>query len=431
MIVDPLLALDRTVCLIQDYVDADAQSIVARLTATRVRILADDETLSTNTGRAAVVAVFESVARLGVQIILDVPPATQIDLPPGYLQVDVRSALTERASQLVTRVTDTGTPDLCINLARRVKRHDISLGGGDTDVRLRIGQWAGGWHGTLPLGAGLAGTAAGAEVTRLVIRCLLGESQSRERFWLEHRPFDLSLPPVALPSHLDLGTVDFVSSGAITQAVLLLLFLLPGVSLTGRVFDDDAGQQDNLNRYFLLTASGLGVPKARQLASLSTDLVRLEPHLLRVTNSDSIAHLRPLADTVCVGVDSVEARWDVQRLATGWVGVGATTHSLAMASEHRPGEPCSACVHPVTEPPLPRLPTISFVSLMAGTLLAHRLLASRGHPGPWQLTALNLFNLAGRTPLVIDRMAINPSCPLGCGIPSVTAATRRRRPRRR
>jgi hypothetical protein len=123
-----------------------------------------------------------------------------------------------------------------------------------------------------------------------------------------------------------------------------------------------------------------------------------------------------LGDRVVVGVDSVEARWNVQRLSTGWVGVGATSHALAMVSQHWPDTPCSGCVHPVPSPLATRLPTISFVSLIAGALLAYRLVQSA--VAPVRVTevdyVLDALRLASAEPFLTERPHAVEHCPVGC-----------------
>jgi hypothetical protein len=306
--------------------------------------------------------------------------------------------------------------ELRLTLAKRANRDELALGGNGTAAALAIGESAGGWSGDLPFGGGLAGAAAGAEVARFIVRKLLNEGAPVNPIRLDQRPLMISLPPLRVPPRIDLGSVDFISAGAVTHAVLFLLHLLPNVRLEGRVFDDDVAHADNLNRYLLLTSDLLEQPKVTLIETLNTDRITLRGIDQRLEGTRSLGSKSPLGDRVCVGVDSVEGRWVAQELAPEWVGVGATSHAHAIASEHWPCQACAACIHPTTEELDGRLPTISFVSLLAGAALTHRLVASRTRPSKSTngTSFLNAFNLASRDAVIDEQFAPNPNCPRHC-----------------
>lgn len=412
MTVDPHLALDRTVALLQDYVESPDADIVNALTTFRVALAADEQTLATASGRAALLTTFDCVARLGVQLVLEIPQIT-IPLPPGFMDSDAQTALLERSGRLITQATSDGDADLRLVLGGEIESGAIALGGTNTAGRLRIGEPAGGWEGELPLGAALAAAAAGAEVARAVITRLLNGKKARTPLSIAHQPVDLSLPPLAVEGDLDLGQVDFVSAGAITNAVLFLLFQIDRARLQGRVFDDDTAHVDNLNRYFLLTASDLEQPKVQHLESLNTQDIVLEGVERRI-DDDPGRDVNTLADTVCTGVDWVEGRWAAQAISPDWHGVGATSHTYAAASEHWPRQACAACIHPVRGEHLQRMPTISFVSLLAGTLMTHRLIQHLVAPiGVSERTeVLDALNLSSTHTVISDRPSPNPACRL-------------------
>lgn len=416
MTVEAAEALDRTIVLMQDYVAASEQDVADLLTRFRVRLSADEQTLAQAAGRTALFATFECAARLGVRLMLDVPPTT-VPLPPGYRGANALDALLDRSRSLITPAETAGGADrethLHIDLGRTaIAPNVISLGGSNTEARVRIGSSAGGWTGELPFGAGLAAAAGAAEITRAAIAGLLGGEEPRTSVGLEHRPVDLALPPLTSPRNLDLGSVDFVSAGAITNAVLFLLYQIAGIRMDGRVLDDDVAKPDNLNRYLLLTTEHLGLPKVQYLEEL------LPSHLrgvrLRVENEASLGGEAPLAAVVCTGVDWVEGRWAVQQLAPHWHGVGATSHTYASVSEHWPGQTCAACIHPEAGDHLERMPTISFVSLLAGTHLAYRLvrqaIAATGQSDRTQV--LDALNLSSADAVIEDHPALNPKCRL-------------------
>jgi hypothetical protein len=427
-VIDPHVALDRTVLVLQDYVDASADEIVSTLSSLRVRISADAATLAEPTARAALVATFESVVRLGVEVVLDLPREIQSPHIPPLRDDCLFMALDCLASDLIRPLGGDGACDLRITLNKAAAPDELSVGGSDFCARLCVGRGAGGWNGEFPFGAMLAGAAAGAEVARLAVRKLMSPGvRPRNPIVLEHRDLSIALPPFAYNAEagIVLGDVDFVSAGAVTQAALFTLAHVPNLKLQGRVFDDDVAAEDNINRYFLLDARGLGLPKVDQLAQIRWPAFELMGVPARVGESDDRV-AQPLGALVCVGVDSVEARWAIQRLAPGWIAVGATTHALAMASEHLPETACGGCVHSESEALAERLPTISFVSLLAGALLAFRLVRHAIAPisGAEVAIVLDAFNLAAAQPFVIERVTAVPHCPVGCA-PSKRERVRR------
>lgn len=121
-----------------------------------------------------------------------------------------------------------------------------------------------------------------------------------------------------------------------------------------------------------------------------------------------------LAERVLVGVDDISARHDVQRAATGWLHVGGTTHFEVMSSVHQPDAPCVGCLHPPARfAQIGEIPTISFVSELAGTLQAYSLLASTAGvavPG-FYCWANNVGGASGVVPFVPHA---NPRCALRC-----------------
>ena len=62
-----------------------------------------------------------------------------------------------------------------------------------------------------------------------------------------------------------------------------------------------------------------------------------------------------------------------------WLGIGATSHFLALVTEHRRGA-CAGCAHPSHGEDIAVIPTISIVSFWAGFLLTLRLMAFAAHP---------------------------------------------------
>jgi hypothetical protein len=115
-----------------------------------------------------------------------------------------------------------------------------------------------------------------------------------------------------------------------------------------------------------------------------------------------------------VGVDHIPSRWFAQETGPEWLGVAGTSHLDVIASEHRAGMPCAGCMHPTDEEVEGPLPTISFVSALAGLLLCHRFLAAAvGMPAapPTYAWGLALHEPRGVTGI---GLRADPRCPVGC-----------------
>lgn len=233
------------------------------------------------------------------------------------------------------------------------------------------------WAGNTPYGAIGAAAAGAAEVMRAAIpglADLLNQSMPTDITW-KPRPFipvHLAVPG-AVPS-TGLGCIDAVSAGAITHAALYTLLRIPGFDAELRTIDRDELGRSNTNRYALARAADLGRAKVAQLADFATDAIRITGARIRL-DEDTLTVIGELAPRVVVGVDDIPTRWFVQRQRPGWLGVGGTSHGFVVVSDHLPGHPCAGCVHPIDDDnPLEEIPTIGFVSLWAGLLLAATLL---------------------------------------------------------
>jgi hypothetical protein len=236
------------------------------------------------------------------------------------------------------------------------------------------------------------------------------------------REVELQLPTLSVPAVFDLGVIDFISAGAITNACLYVLLRVPGLAGNVRVIDADSGEVSNLNRYALLRRSLLGRAKVGVLAGYSSTTLSIKPLALRLDASTK-SEVGALAPSVVCGVDDIPSRWLVQKMEPRWLCVGGTSHFTTLVSEHAVGMPCAGCLHPEDdfEAP-PELPTISFASLLAGTLQAHRLLAHASGEMLRDPVLGASFNL--RAPYALDEigMAARADCPVGCASSQAMAA---------
>lgn len=185
----------------------------------------------------------------------------------------------------------------------------------------------------------------------------------------ELRPVSLRIAEPG--AHTTIEQLDVISGGAITHGMLFALLRFPGLDADARVFDDDAFDWPNLNRYLLGRQSSQGENKADLLTAFSLPGLRISAVPSRF--DDEVAATIALADTMAVGVDDIWSRWRVQRVAPGHVVVGATSHFEVVVSEHPPAAACARCLYPDGEDDGRPIPTVSFVSAFAGILQAYRL----------------------------------------------------------
>jgi len=429
-----LAALDRTVRLLGGdlFPHLFPRVLAAELAATKVLITAARAELNSLAAQHAVVTSFVCLAELGFEIYLVMPDAELLAPQPPLRGTRLRSGLLDLGNDLIApaRLHRGERVDAAVALGRT----EISgLAASVPVMRILGDDWRGavavdsdpreGFGGHLPFGAALAAVAVGAEVTRITCARI-----ARERGLRVAAEFDLGgphecelrLPDLALVLGIELADFDVVSAGAITHACFFNLFRIQGVRGSARIFDSDRSEETNLNRYALERRSTLGQAKVRTLADLASDELGVEPVERRL--DEGLATRARLRNHVLVGVDHIPSRWTVQRHSPGWICVAGTSHFTAMVSEHEPGTPCAACLHPRDDPNAPmRLPTISFVSLLAGTLQAHRLLAhALGFPPTPPLLAAG-FNLSSPNAFAEIGLAANPNCPVRCPVSTCAA----------
>lgn len=418
-------ALSRTSLLVQRdlFPSLSDDDIVHGLTRTAVEIVADASNLATPAGQAAAVAAAIAIAQCGATVRLDMPDVPLRGFQPPLVDRGdgLATSLAAHISRLPqARHSPLSTTHLVVLGDSPLPRGTgagvpvLRIAGTDFTAELRAGaEPLNRWSGTHPFGAALAAAAVSAELFRWAMRSL-GEAH-RVAPLPEHRlapsaRVSLVLPPVPVDSDLA-AEIDVVSAGAITNAALFALQREPHLHPRVRVFDDDVVQISNLNRYPLLNLGDLGAEKVRALAESAPGHWDIQPVSARLDGT-SVCRSLPLAPHVIVGADDIPTRWFAQRHAPGWLAVAGTSHFETVVSEHLPNGPCAGCMHPRDEPDEGPLPTIAFVSLFAGTLLAHRLLRhlATGQTGPplvsWPLA------LDGAHGMLALRQPFRADCPV-------------------
>jgi hypothetical protein len=376
-------ALSRTVLLCRDYVidELTDEDICRALNSMRVLCVADLRNLSSRSGQAALMTLVSLVSRMGMQVELRVPDVQLLLAQPAMLGASISDALITYSGRLMPgaliRCDSRSTPDVAFVLGdTRVDRECgpyWRLSGSEWSGSLAIAKTGGGWSADWTVGAMTSAALAANEAFKFVMRRLPIRHKEESIFFEASECCDFTFGPAALPPNgVDLGHVDVISVGAISQAALYALLNLPDVKMAGRIYDDDATSISNLNRNMLTLTSDVGTSKVVSVTERCGTQLRLEPVAARF--SENGIDQKQLAPRVLVGVDDIPSRWIVQRHAPRWVGLSGTSHFSLSSSAHGVGEPCCGCLHPVDDTRGGDLiPTISFVSFWAGLAMAVRL----------------------------------------------------------
>ena len=400
-------ALSRTTRLInQQYFDGDADegAIATGLGATTVRLLGDADNLSSRSGQAAFVSAFQLIARMGIGIELQAPEVPLVaEVAPLRLST-LRAALLDLGSDLVP-----GTV-----VREQAEAAQVTFAFGDTPCaegspifvtatdlgclltkqeteRVRM-------DGDFPLG-GLVAAAAAAAIAITEALPQIEQAAGMERAGRRHPspgpPVQIDLAelfPALQARATELGRVDAISAGAVTNALVAVLSWLPDVSAMVRAIDDDDVELHNLNRCLQFRTGDIRKPKVDALRDSSSGLMAIDGIEARLT-PESLAGIAPLAERVVAGVDNSKARWFTQEQLPPHLYIGATSNQEAVLTSHHPGEPCAGCAHPDPLPEGEMVPTISFVSFWAGLLQACALLLEAERAQPAQRVTVYPFAL--------------------------------------
>jgi ThiF family len=414
--------LNRTILLCRDYVSdelSDAE-ICEHFQSLRVLCISDQRNLSSHSGQTALGTLVFLLSRMGMQVVLKIPEgpiiSPQAPLPDSSSLRDALLASSERlVSGATVRMGSASHADLVFALG------DTHIGDAAVPCwRLCGDDWCGSlaiegvstahtWNADWPVGAMVSAAQAASEAFKFVMRQLRFRNETDRVFFELSGSCIWNFGPVQLlDQDLDLGNVDIISAGAISQAALHVLTRLPKVRMHGRIFDDDLTAASNLNRNMLSLKSDVGAAKVHVAAQRCGPNLLLEPIVGRYPGEN--LNNGNLAARVLVGVDDIPSRWKVQRFAPGWLAVSGTSHFNVSSSAHAIGEACSGCLHPVDDPGVNPIPTISFVSFWAGLTMVVRLIREAlGRPYPPNQQHLWL------TPLRMDL----PHAAIWSGVPAI------------
>lgn len=421
--------LDRTILLCRDYcsdIVSDAQ-ICQSFQSVRVLCVADKLNLSSHSGQTCLTTTVALLSRMGMQVTLAIPETSMIQHQLPFVGPLLRSSLLASSNRLIAGAT--------VQQDDSRYKADLIFVLGDSAIencssptwRLGGQEWRGcitqetthspAWTSKWPIGAMVSAALAAGEAFKYAMRCLPLRNHEDYIFFEPSPACNWDFGSIGIrEGELDLGEVDIISAGAITQATLYALLRVPALRMRGRIFDDDVTATTNLNRNMLSIVSDVGSEKALLVASRCSPNFEFTAEHQRFSIEES--RVQELAPCVLVGVDDIPSRWQVQRRASGVLIVSGTSHFSISSSCHIPDAPCCGCQHPVDDLGGPMaIATISFVSFWAGLAMAVRLLRhSLGAPYPLGQQHLWL------TPLRMDQrhaalwspVVPIPNCPVGC-----------------
>jgi hypothetical protein len=425
--------LSRMVLLCRDYVpDFFTDETVCRsFQSVRVLCCSDLANVSSHSGQTALVTLVSLLLRMGMQVDLAIPDVTVLGAQPPLSGTSLREALVALSGCLIDRATvhcgRYDTPDLIFAIgSTRIESAEClcwHLCGDDwagklasCDVENGYEGWRTGW----PIGAMASALLAANEAFKFVMRRLPLRSLADEVFFVPSQSAKFSFGAIPSSGHrnggINLGGVDLISAGAISQAAIFALLRVPNISMSGRIFDDDETDLTNLNRNMLSLASDVGSAKVDVVAKRCATGVQL--HAVRSRFTEETRKAGAFAPRVLVGVDDIPSRWVAQKLMPQWLAVSGTSHFSVSSSEHRPGQPCCGCLHPVDDFAGPNpIPTVSFVSFWAGLAMAVRLLRDvSGHPysDRQQQLWVTPLRMDLRYAALWSPVAPDQRCPVGC-----------------
>jgi hypothetical protein len=421
--------LNRTLLLCRDHVidGLGDEEICQSFQSRKVLCVSDRRNLASYSGQTTLFTLVSLLSRMGMQIGLAIPDVGMVSSQPPLSGSSVRESLVSSSECLVSGATvccdSTFAPEIVFVLGdTNIKRTNVScwrLSGSDwwgalaMEGTADIDAWTAQW----PVGSMISAALAANEAFKFVMRRLPLRGQADRIFFEGSRSCSWDFGAVHVSAEgVDLGELDLISAGAISQATLYALMRIPNVRMSGRIFDDDLTDASNLNRNMLSLVADIGSPKVQVVAQHCGGKLEIEPVAVRFSGNG--CQIGELAPRVLVGVDDIPSRWEVQRHAPGWVAVSGTSHFSISSSAHAPGEPCCGCLHPVDDPAGANpIPTISFVSFWAGLVMAVRLIRDAlGSPYPPDQQHLWL------TPLRMDQrhsamwlpVAPRRDCPVPC-----------------
>lgn len=220
-----------------------------------------------------------------------------------------------------------------------------------------------------------------------------------------------------------LRPIHLISMGAINSALLYTLCSFPRFQCKAFIVEPQTAEVSNLNRYLLLTArdaiQGASKCSVAQKVAQQHLAVKVYPK----SYEDYKSRLQSPIDVALVGVDTDESRWHVQDNLPRVLLCGGTEVYQVRVSQHvnPAGQACLGCVYPKRDmPPLPAqpepVPSISFVSALAGILMAGELIKENSEElQPYALDICLDLDILRMPHFRVTKPQKSEQCGCGCG----------------
>jgi molybdopterin/thiamine biosynthesis adenylyltransferase/proteasome lid subunit RPN8/RPN11 len=377
---------NRTKLLIR-HLNFSTRGIFSKLKQRRVAVIVDEELLFTHRGQHMLSTSINLLARCCINIDVFLPEnnvTPLIDTP--FLHTDLSNDLVKLSLRinpnLLFRVNP--TPHTKYDAALIIGKNSPI----ETDHNIFID--ALGWLSYVgmeepkcfsgdsknPIGPLISASRGSAEIFKVLLNKIMGSQYKPSSptifSALNYKINQTSWDNPPLPK-ISLNDVLLVGAGAIGNCVAYSLASLPNVSGKLTVIDPERIDATNLNRYALATITELKMYKVNVIKEKLQQKFDVKPFL---GTYQKYPH-RHKHDLVVITVDNVKTRWDVQLDFPRVILNGGMYADSFTISRHDDflNKPCLGCLYPTSiEMGSMKYPTISFVPMFAGALLAGEIL---------------------------------------------------------
>jgi hypothetical protein len=413
MVSDRREALTRTLDLLAELIGADRRDAIDRaLETARIRLVVTGADLADARTQAAVYVLVSLLVRSGVSPETDLPTVPRRADLPGLDDKDFARALAAAVPRMFPGArlnVPTDRPDIAIVVgsAPAPPCHEVvRLSAYGPRAWVNRGQQSVGcWAPSDSLAALASAGLAAEESLKDVLRTI-----TTEHIEVLDPLEPIFEVPFSVEDIVDLGRLIVISAGAITQQFLLTLAACTGVSADLVLFDRDTTALSNANRCPYVMVDELGRPKVEVIGLQLPSRLSVTPiseHL-----DDSTRAVVPAGAAIIVGADDIGARHLAQGLDPAWLIIGATSHFLALITEHPADEACAGCAHRDLGDDIAVVPTWSIVSFWAGYLVALRVIArASGAPYPPTRRVTNFYPLRPES-ISEHGLVFNRHCPV-------------------
>lgn len=413
---NPLDLHSRSVLFAQHACGIGRDDYLRRVITTPVALSIAPGLAATRNGQWMLLMAANLLARTFQRILLLVPPETPVLFPVPML---TPGPLSQAIEGLVTAIN----PHVKVSSADGVAPSQVALSIGSacsgSAVTINSERWLAfisstgtdfAWIGDEPnpLGAYAAACLGVSEVFKKVARRVPGSAQMRLQeagtliFSIldpSHTLSPMHNPP--LPESLELGDIHLVSMGAVNTAAFASLISIPGIRGTAHIIEPQMHDPTSLNRYVIATWDSAlkEESKTARAVSVSTGMLKIGFHEVTDYAGFRERSKEPI-ELAVVGVDNNPSRWQVQMDLPNTLVCAGTELDQITISRHRDiaTQACVGCIYPRHAEASAAVPTIGFVSVLAGVMAAAEVIKCR-------VTLLGAY----RTQLACDIWALAPA----------------------